>query len=425
MFFAHSNKCPLKITGCKSISGQSVTTTTTTELSELSTIDNNNILDYQPPITYASTSELVPNKNLFLSWGGRYISDGEIKIHRFNLDLKQWIYPPFHNKTEENKEIITYNDEGDIPTKTRYYHSLTYCKKNDTLYLIGGITDDDTPIPIMRKFNFTKQQWTLLHFNSDDPNVPDDGICGHIAVYRPKNNTIVLFGGYGKNRFEDEVLYQFDCNTEQWIDTIEPIPEGRLSSRSFSTAIYREKTDEIILYGGETNVERCLVSELAIYSFKENRWTLVHFQEPLNSNNLQPPPPVFGHCFGIVNDRFVLTFGGCDHNERLPKKSGYLFDLIIVDKKYFFFSGQLLGSLKTDDNKIVNNEKSKEMISTSVEVENLGYDDIQSFNEVIVLKFKVLVGNDEESFWKKLKKCLDFNNEKKAFEDVEIIINYI
>lgn len=88
-------------------------------------------------------------------------------------------------------------------------------------------------------------QWRLLGATS-----PDAVWHHHAAVHRRKDNSLLLFGGYGHRRYADR-LVRYDLNRHVW-DTI-PLGGDRIDPRFYTSMMLTPSEDTIYLYGGKGN----------------------------------------------------------------------------------------------------------------------------------------------------------------------------
>ncbi|EFC39007.1 predicted protein [Naegleria gruberi] len=265
----------------------------------------------KPLSIYAHTTEIVDNHHsrIIYSWGGRD-HDG-IEFQRYDILEKKWLPP------------IGMKESDDSPPNALYYHSLNYNPVNNSFYIIGGIRNDDsTPENDLTIYNLDTNEWKYFPFEEEAVNNPAPGIYGHVSVYRSFNNTIVLFGGYSDEWISKD-LYVFDCETETWVEKI--VPNIPIESRSFSTAVYNPSNDSMVIYAGELNIDvPVLTCDLVIFHFKTNSWTVVKFEE---TKICPVPQPIYGNTICLIDQRFLLSLGGCEQSNRIPKNDCYVFDL--------------------------------------------------------------------------------------------------
>lgn len=74
----------------------------------------------------------------------------------------------------------------------------------------------------------------------------------HAHAYRKKDNSLILFGGYGNRTYSDK-LVRFNFNNNIW-DTI-PLSGDKIPPRFFTSMMMTESEDSIYLYGGKGNLE--------------------------------------------------------------------------------------------------------------------------------------------------------------------------
>lgn len=74
----------------------------------------------------------------------------------------------------------------------------------------------------------------------------------HAALHRRKDNTLLMFGGYGHRRYSDRLI-RYDLNRHVW-DTI-PLGGDRIEPRFYTSMMLTPSEDTIYLYGGKGNPE--------------------------------------------------------------------------------------------------------------------------------------------------------------------------
>lgn len=74
----------------------------------------------------------------------------------------------------------------------------------------------------------------------------------HAHAYRKKDNSLILFGGYGNRAYSDK-LVRFNFNNNLW-DTI-PLSGDKIPPRFFTSMMMTKSEDSIYLYGGKGNLE--------------------------------------------------------------------------------------------------------------------------------------------------------------------------
>lgn len=90
-------------------------------------------------------------------------------------------------------------------------------------------------------------EWTLLEKS------PLNAVWHHHAsVYRRKDNSLLLFGGYGNRRYSDKLI-RYSLTSHEW-DTI-PLRGDRIDPRFYTAMMLTASEDTIYLYGGKGNAE--------------------------------------------------------------------------------------------------------------------------------------------------------------------------
>lgn len=151
-----------------------------------------------------------------------YNADSLRVFHILSKDQMQ--IPLTGENPERRLGMNIFNDESGDIYPYEIYHIATIAKIDPTT---GISVDLDTIEPR-----------AVLHHHSN--------------AFRKKDNSILLFGGYG-NRAYSGVLIRFDLTTHSW-DTI-PLHGDKIDPRFFSSMMMSESEDTIFIYGGKGNSE--------------------------------------------------------------------------------------------------------------------------------------------------------------------------
>lgn len=100
---------------------------------------------------------------------------------------------------------------------------------------------------LFAKINPETGEWKMLNVSE-----PKAVWHHHAHVYRKKDNSLILFGGYGNRTYSDK-LVRFNFNNNLW-DTI-PLSGDKIQPRFFTSMMLTESEDSIYIYGGKGNLE--------------------------------------------------------------------------------------------------------------------------------------------------------------------------
>ncbi|XQW86483.1 Kelch repeat-containing protein [Thalassotalea piscium] len=157
-------------------------------------------------------------------------------------------------------------EKGPAIPKARLRGSTIAVIKNDSLYLIGGITNGhlDGNVNWVDRYDFNTDTWTIL----DDAPHSRDHAQGVLI-----NNRIYVAGGrrtFGKNNqvFElvEAKLDVFDTETNQWQVAQHELPLPRAGIATFA---YQ---DNFIVVGGESANPTKAHEEVHLYNTKSKKW---------------------------------------------------------------------------------------------------------------------------------------------------------
>ena len=135
---------------------------------------------------------------------------------------------------------------------------------------------------------------------------------GHSAIVH--NNKMIIFGGRHNQRSLAN-MFSLDLQTLSWtkIDSYGQTPPAR---DSHSVLMYK---DEMIIFGGSGSGKK--LNDMWIFNFETKKWNKIAY-----SNTDTVPSPRDGHCVALINNFFMMIYGGMDEADK-DMNDIYLFDL--------------------------------------------------------------------------------------------------
>ena len=176
-----------------------------------------------------------------------------------------------------------------ISPSARNHGHLVYDSENKKTILFGGLSDgrvhnDDTWV-----FDSNTMNWTQMH-----PNNSPSGRYGHIMVFDPVTNKIILFGGHRYAQYLADT-WTYDYVTNNWTEVT---PTNSPPKRAYTSMVY-DNTNNIVLMHGGYNVG----DETWSYNTTSNKW--------INMNITGGPGNRVGayYSFDQDNGKFIV-YGG-------------------------------------------------------------------------------------------------------------------
>lgn len=229
-----------------------------------------------------------------------------------------------------------------LPQMNRRLYTLTYIG-DDKVLMIGGIIiepyrklftlkNEASDVPTVLRdawiYDLKNHQWTEVA-------QPLEHLYGHTAVYDPKSNLIIVFGGtnYGNERLNDIFYYNPQNNTWTRVeDTQGSIP----TARTEHSACFHVERNCMIIYGGWTGVGPR--SDCYSYNIENKVWTR------LCSEDERARTPRFGHssdCF----ENSIIVYGGKNENFDIIDTFERLMPWNATDDLSFVLPGKIIKSL--------------------------------------------------------------------------------
>jgi N-acetylneuraminic acid mutarotase len=194
------------------------------------------------------------------------------------------------------------NMNPSISPHARCGEGLEYDQESDRIIMFGGFgckDVNDTVFSDTWAYDYNSNSWTKLN-----PEISPSERMYPAITYDQSNDKIILWGGRKKDPIHDNKIWTYDFNNDVW-QSLENIggPEKPLT---YASMVYRNKTKDIILFGGailESIDTGTPLNSTWSYSLNQNKWTDL---SPKTS-----PPPVSNHSMSFDTVRnTILMFGG-------------------------------------------------------------------------------------------------------------------
>jgi len=139
-----------------------------------------------------------------------FYKDGEIylfggKEDTFLIDL--YIY----DKTENKFIELNYNN-NDIKPETRSNYSVIYSSRNDYLFLFGGENNDGVKLDDLWVLDINKMKWITYHIGIEKPTKRDNSKF----LYDYANDSVYLFGGINEDNNYLDDLWSLEIGASNW-----------------------------------------------------------------------------------------------------------------------------------------------------------------------------------------------------------------
>jgi hypothetical protein len=125
----------------------------------------------------------------------------------------------------------------------RSNHAMVYCNETNEIILYGGQGPADGPTDTW-SFACDTQTWSQVVTETNP------GVHHSLALaYDPKENAVILFGGFGDDGLETDDTWKFDCVTREWTELF---PEATPLARYGLVMVYDEAIHKIVMTSGNT-----------------------------------------------------------------------------------------------------------------------------------------------------------------------------
>jgi N-acetylneuraminic acid mutarotase len=145
-------------------------------------------------------------------------------------------------------------------------------------------------------YDLDQRTWENRH-----PVLEPPGRWGSMAVYDPRSDRVLLFGGadLSTNAALND-LWAYDYETNTWTERHPPVSPP---PRQWHALVYVPTIDRTVLFGGTNSSDGSLLNDTWAYDYHRNRWTELH---PRHAPSARMQP---GMAFDPRTNRLVL-FGG-------------------------------------------------------------------------------------------------------------------
>ncbi|MHA2002909.1 MAG: Kelch repeat-containing protein [Candidatus Thorarchaeota archaeon] len=191
-----------------------------------------------------------------------------------------WVYSYTTNRWTELS--------GPSPT-ARANHAMVYCNTTNEIILYGGWQVGGT-----WSFDCESQTWSEV-VTSIDP-----GEHHSLALaFDPKENAVILFGGFGSDGMETDDTWKFDLDTREWSDLA---PAMTPLARYGHVMVYDESIEQIVMTCGNTAYQGHQ-RDTWTFNTTSNEWTEL---DPIGDPDRLKWPSM---TYDTVNQKAIL-FGG-------------------------------------------------------------------------------------------------------------------
>jgi N-acetylneuraminic acid mutarotase len=259
-----------------------------------------------------------------IMWGGWGTTNAD-------NDTSLWVFDYNTDNWEERK-----------PTggpSSRAFHNMTYDPKADRTILYGGYTGGmpETAFDFSTNnesetwaYNYNQNTWTLLNPSENPGKLTSTG-----QVYLPSIDRTLLFGGrFDFGKFNDKT-WLYDYASDTWTKAsanaaLSPSSPSAIeqvglspSPRGLFAMAYNSKSDQVVLYGGETGeytLQSSYNDETWAYNVASNTWTEL---KPATS----PGPLAMAElAYDAESDRMILYSGGMMPNHWQSDNATWAYD---------------------------------------------------------------------------------------------------
>jgi len=190
----------------------------------------------------------------------------------------------FNFATREWKSL---HPQGTAPSAR---HSHTAVVHNGSMFIYGGIGTGSNTLGSIFKYDFERNTWEEIVPKGGEK--PEER-WGHTAIMNEATNSMIIFGGYGNQFYND--LFEFRFETQMWHKL--PSYGKKPLPRQFHSAVLRDK--KMYVTGGFAVKNNH--NELYQYNLETCTWTM-----------LCPPPVALRGHTAVHYDKDMIMFGGFD-----------------------------------------------------------------------------------------------------------------
>lgn len=230
--------------------------------------------------------------------------------------------PPVQINMKVTKLFKTKN----CPSK-RAQHSFAYDKKNNQLYVFGGIGNDSKRFNEIHILRYNKRSWLkvtpttatapplLCHDIVLRDTTPDETTTDPKKKDKPGKETIVAYGHHASSLVKN--MYEYDLKDKKW-SKVTPTGEPPLPSHGHSL-LYHKATDSLYKFGGcdynsittPTNaLHTCLIPGKKEKKKKKKKKPSKWFWSEVELAEGPTPNPRYGHFADWISPDVFLIHGG-------------------------------------------------------------------------------------------------------------------
>lgn len=183
-------------------------------------------------------------------------------------------------------------------------HTAIYDSKRKRMISYGGREDNQVNLTTIHSLDLnpespTLYQWTQEKLKENKKKIDPPGRIDHVAIYDPKRDRMVIFGGWDKidNVFLNDT-WAFDFKEMTWRGFAKKRKSEKPPGRRHAIAVYDDVNDWMIVFGGAGGG---LFNDVWAFDLEQNEWI-----------NLTPgPKPRTDHVAIFDKEkRRVLIYGG-------------------------------------------------------------------------------------------------------------------
>jgi N-acetylneuraminic acid mutarotase len=212
-------------------------------------------------IAYDSKNDVI------IMFGGGYDVDKSTS--------ETWVYD-YNSNAWENKT-------PSLSPPARVGHEMVYDVQSERLILVGGRQDllqNSLFYNDVWSYNYESNTWTNV-----TPSTNPQARWYFSMVYDFHADRTILFGGYTKIDWGSPIFRQgfkedtwaFDLESTNWTELN---PSNHPEPRGYTSAIYHNQMDRMILYGGWNEEQDVLHNDTWSYDFNTNNWSQVDINSP-------------------------------------------------------------------------------------------------------------------------------------------------
>lgn len=175
---------------------------------------------------------------------------------------------------------------------------LAYDSESDRIILYGGYRfSENRIIDETWAFDYNSNTWIKMN-----PNINPPGRNFHSMVYIPTIDRVLMFGGDVPGPTE-HATWLYDFNQDTW-EKLEI--EGAPIIRHYTSMVYIDSLDRVILFGGEANVPESKINDMWAFDPHEKTWTELKPEQVPSARGWH------AMTYDSAADKIILFGGGSD-----------------------------------------------------------------------------------------------------------------